>query len=159
MSEKARKGRANFDRLGLVSFGFFLILVGMIWAFTPNITEAVVEFGKDLGSHFQTIGGNVTLPVPEQSHPVVYSAAMQFCIIFALSEIFILGLRLVFHDSIDRMAGDVSGMAFWFSAGYFLYLLANASISWFGFLAGIIISAGLAIVASSLVKLLRRERR
>lgn len=158
MSEERKRRRGNTDWLGLVSFGFFLILVGTIWAFTPSLTEEVVRFGKDLVVHFQNVSGSITLPAPEFNHPVVYVAAMQFCIVFAIAQIAILGLRLIFHDSVDKMAGDASGMAFWFSAGYFLHLLANSHISWFGFLAGIIISGGLAIVATSLVKLLSRER-
>jgi hypothetical protein len=80
---------------------------------------------------------------------------MQFCLIFGGFEIVILVLRLAFHESIGRMADAVSGMAFWFSAGYFLSLLANQSIGWFSFIVGIIISAGLAIVATSIFKLFR----
>ena len=80
---------------------------------------------------------------------------MQFCLAFGVSQIVILILRLIFHDSLDKKSGTVFGIAFWFSTGFFLNMLANESIGWFGFLAGLIISIGLAIIASSLVKLFK----
>ena len=69
-------------------------------------------------------------------------------------QIVVLILRFIFHDSVDKKSGTVSGIAFWFSTGFFLNMLANESIVWFGFLAGLIIIIGLMIVVSSLIKLL-----
>lgn len=138
---------------GILTFGFFLLLVGSIWIATPNFTEEVTSFIEDF--HLAKIGENIFFPAPAHSHPVLFTAAMQFCFIFGAFQIIILALRFAFHESIDKKADTISGMAFWFSAGYFLNMLANDAIGWFGFLAGLIICVGLSIVVSSMVKLFR----
>jgi hypothetical protein len=154
MTEKQKKRSTGSDWLGLASFGFFLVLIGIIWMVTPNLTSETENFIKDF--HLENMTGSIVFPAPENvsSHSVVYLAAMQFCVIFGAFEIVILVLRFAFHDRLERKADAVSSMAFWFSASYFLNLLTNGSISWFSLFAGVIISGGLAIVASSLVKLL-----
>lgn len=139
--------------LGTFSFGFFLVLFGVIWIITPNFSSETINFAKDF--HFEHLTEHVVLPAPEHSHQVIYKAAMQFCLVFGVFQIVILILRFIFHDSLDKKSGTVSGIAFWFSTGFFLNMLANESIGWFGFLAGLIISIGLAIIASSLVILFR----
>ncbi len=139
--------------LSTLSFGFFLILFGVIWIITPNFSSEVIDFAKDF--HPEKLTEHVVLLTPKESHPVVYNAAMQFCLVFGAFQIVILVLRFIFHDSINRKSGTISNVAFWFSTGLFLNMLANKSIDWFGFLAGFIISIGLAIVASSLVKLFK----
>lgn len=136
-----------------LSFGFFLILFGVIWIITPNFSSKVVDFAKDF--RLEHLTEHVVLPAPEHSHPVVYRAAMQFCLVFGAFQIVILILRFIFHDSLDKKSGTISNIAFLFSTGFFLNMLANRSIDWFGFLAGLIVSIGLAIVASSLVKLFK----
>jgi hypothetical protein len=35
------------QRIGVISFGFSLILVGFIWLNTPNLEDAVVAFFRD----------------------------------------------------------------------------------------------------------------
>ena len=145
-----------FRRTGWLStftIGFFLILFGAIWIITPDFSREVIAFVKDF--HLEHLSKHVALPAPKGDHPVVYTAAMQFCLVYGVFQIVILVLRFIFHDSLDKKSGTISNIAFWFSAGFFLSMLANKAIGWFGFLAGLIISIGLAIIASSLVKLFR----
>ncbi len=66
----------------------------------------------------------------------------------------ILVLRFVFYDSLRRKADTFSGVVFWFTISFFLQMLVNDAIGWFGFIGGLIISAGAAVIAGSLVKLL-----
>jgi len=73
--------------------------------------------------------------------------------LFRVFEVVILVLRLVFHDSIDWKAYAASSVGFWFSVGFFLTLLINESIGWFGFVAETVIPGGLGIVADNLAKL------
>jgi len=139
--------------LSTLSFGFFLILFGVIWIITPNFSSEVINFAKDF--HLEHLTEHVVLPAPEQSHPVIYKAAMQFCLVFGAFQIAILVLRFIFHDTLDKKSGTVSNVAFWFSTSFFLNMLANEPTRWLGFLAGLIISIGLAIIASSVVKLFK----
>ncbi len=162
MNRNTKRRSPAVDLLGLFSFGFFILLIGAIWLSTPSppgLTEEVIRFGKDF--QLQNITDNVVFPAPRNlySHTVLFNAALQFCIIFGIFEIVLLTLRLALNDSIEKKASNVSGIVFWFSASYFLNWLVESSLqksglSWLGFLAGIIVSVGLAIVASSLVRLL-----
>jgi hypothetical protein len=155
MAENEKRRTRGTDWLSLISFGFFLILIGTIWMATPNLTEKVRDFFEDF--HLQNVTENIVFPAPEHqyNHLDVYTAAMQFCLIFGAFQILILVLRFVLHESLNRTAETLSGIVFWFSAGFFLYMLASQTIGWFGFLAGLIISVGLTIIASSFVKLIR----
>ncbi|MGA9387377.1 MAG: hypothetical protein WBV70_00960 [Candidatus Bathyarchaeia archaeon] len=125
------------------------------------LTDEVKTFFTSESWGLTPLTGNVSIPVPKhiRAFSTIYTAAEQFCFIFGFFQIAILILRFALHDSLERKADTVSGMAFWLSGGYFLnWLLANQSPdehTWFAFLAGIIISGGIAIVASSLVKLFR----
>lgn len=150
--EVSKKRDEKVDMLGLVSLGFFFIFVGAIWIVTPNLTEEVVDFFKDF--QLVKITQNIVFPAPAQSHPVVYTAAMQFCLTFGAFQIIILILRFVFRDSLKRKAETFSGIVFWFIAGFFLHMLIGEALSWFGFIAGLIIACGAAVTASSIVKLL-----
>ena len=148
MAQSVERHSEVTDWLSIVSLGFFLVLLGVIWIITPDWSSEVVDFIKDL---FENIEG---LPVPDYPHPVVYTAAMQFCLAFGVFHIGILALRFALRESVDRKIGTISGIVFWLGASFFLNVLATKTISWFGFLAGLIICVGLMIVVSSLVKLL-----
>ena len=151
-SSKTRYFRST-GWLSTLSFGFFLILCGAIWIITPNFSSEVIDFAKDF--HLEHFTEHIVLLAPKESHPVVYTAAMQFCLVFGVFQIVILVLRFIFHDSLDKKSGTISNITFWFSTSFFLNMLANKSTGWFGFLAGFIISIGLAIIASNIVKLFK----
>ena len=140
------------DWLSIVSIGFFLVLLGVIWIITPDCSSEVVTFFKSF--HLENVTERIILPVPGLDHSVVYTAAMQFCLAFGVFHIVILALRFVLRESMDRKTGTISGIVFWLGAGFFLNMLAAGDIGWFGFLAGLIICIGLLIIVSSLVKLL-----
>lgn len=152
--EKGRKPREGADWLGLVSFGFFFILVGMLWIITPNLTEKVIEFFKD----FQLVNltEHIVLPAPAHInlHRVVYTAALQFCLVFGIFQIIILILRFFFGSPLSKKAEALSGAVFLLTVGFFLQMLINETIGWLGLIGGIITSAGLAIILSSVLKLL-----
>jgi hypothetical protein len=154
MAESAKKRLEGTNWFGLLSFGLFLILLGAIWMTTSNLTEDVKAFVDSNNWHLENITENIAFPEPNDSHSILYTAAMQFCFIFGVLQIGILALRFVFYDSVNKKAETVSGIAFWFSISYFLNMLVNG-LSFFGFIGGLVISGGLAIVASSVVKLFR----
>jgi len=155
MAEKTSRRPRGTDWLGLASFGFFVLLIGAVWVFTPGLTSAVQNFVLDF--ELQNVTNSISLPAPAnvQDHTAVYLAAMEFCVVFGVFHVVVLALRFVFHDHIDRKADAASGMAFWFCAAYFMNLLYGGSIGWFSFIAGVVISGGVAITASSVVKLFR----
>lgn len=144
------------QKIGFVSFGFFLILVGFIWLNTPELKDAVVAFFKDF--HLKEAFQNVYLPAPRSQwgHPVVYGAFQQFCIGYGFFQIVVLALRFVFGSSIDNKAGTVSSFVFWLGLAFFVGLLRAEAVSWFAFLAGFLIVVGLSIIVRGLAQILMR---
>jgi len=141
------------DILGLASFGFFLLLIGVIWVITPNLSQKVIDFFEDFKLE-EEVFPNVFLPAPAHRHPVVYTALARFCFVFGLFQIVILVLRFVFREPVDKIAGTFSGMVFWLGAGFVANMLSAATIKWFVFLGWIIVLIGLSLVIRSLVVLL-----
>lgn len=156
MTARMERRSRGTDWLGLLSFGFLLLLLGTVWIMNPNaLADEAKSFVKNESWHLEPLTGNLSLPQPTRNFPAIYTAAEQFSVAFGFFEVAILILRIALHDRLYRKARTVSRIAFWLSAGYFLSLLANQSIGWFAFLAGVIISIGIAITASSVVRLFR----
>ncbi len=142
----------GLDRLGFASFGFFLVLIGVIFVITPNLGNEIADFLKDF--ELAEVSPKVYFPKPGSDRPVLYTAVAQFCIAYGLFQIAILILRLYFGDYLSRKAGTLSGVVFWLGAGYLLIILSAGNIEWFAFLSGLIIFVGLSLVVRSLVILL-----
>lgn len=151
MSVAKEKRSAGTDWIGVISFGFFLVLFGTLWIITPSPLEEARNFFTDF--QLQQVTGNILFPAPKDSHPIVYTTVMQFCLIFGTFQIVILALRFIFHEPLSRKSKTLSGIVFWLGVGFFLSMLAKNYISWFSFLSGIVISIGLSIIASNFVKL------
>ena len=141
------------DILGFASFGFFLLVIGVIWVITPNLSQEVVDFFKDFKLE-KEIFPNVFLPAPAGPHPVVYTALSRFCFVFGLFQIVILVLRFFFREPLGRVAGTFSGIVFWLGVGFVSNLLAAGTIEWFGFVGWFIVFIGLSLVVRSVLVLL-----
>jgi hypothetical protein len=149
LDERRWKG---LDMLGFVSFGFFLVLVGVIFVITPNLGDEIVAFFKDF--ELVEVYPNVFFPAPTPNHEVFYTAVAEFCIGYGLFQIAILILRVYLGDYLKKKAGTLSGAVFWLGAGYLLIILSAGNIEWFAFLSWLIIFVGLSLVVRSLVILL-----
>jgi len=143
--------REGWDVLSMVSFGFFLLLVGIIIIITPHPLKETQSFFRDL---FENAQG---FPAPSQPHPVFYTAIMRFTLIYGLFSIGILVLRFVLHESANRKANTASGVVFWLGVALFAYLLAAESIGWFAFWAGIVVVIGLMVIVGALVRFLSKH--
>jgi len=148
MDEIRLKG---LDMLGFVSFGFFLVLIGVIFVITPNLYDEIVAFSKDF--KLEEVYTNVYFPVPMSNHPVLYTAVAEFCVGYGLFHIAILCLRIYLRDYLSRKAGALSSVVFWLGAGYLLTILSAGNMEWFAFLGGLVVFVGLSLVVRSLVVL------
>lgn len=135
----------KIDFLAIVSLGFFLLLVGIIFASTPDLPKKIYDFGRDF--RLQTVYPGVSFygPSSVSSHTAVYNAAFQFCIGFAVFQVAILAARFAINDSIGRKAGTFSGLFFWFGAAAALWALMVGSIDWFMFLGWLVVLIGVVI--------------
>jgi len=149
--------REERDWFGFASFGFFLILIGVIFLVIPNFFSHVENFVKSF-NQTKEIYPNVFLPIPSGENTEVYRAIMYFCFIFGVFQIIILILRFAIKSSVNKKAGTLGGIVFFLSAGVFAYtLVMGGNEKWFFFLAGLVVSIGLSIIVNSLAKLLSRS--
>lgn len=147
--------REALDGLGIASFAFFLILISGIYIINPNIINEIVAFIRDF--RLVEVASGITLVAPASNHPVLYGAGLQFCIAFGLFQTLILTLRFFRGSSLKKKAETASGMVFWFGAAILTGILSAESISWFTFVAGLIILVGLSIVISALAPSMKAD--
>ena len=145
----SKRHSEKIDLLGIASFGFFLALIGVIFAITPNLPDRIYDFYHDF--QLQEAYPGVSLPAPVSNHPVLYGALFQFCLIFAIFQVVILVARFILKESIKRKSGTVSGLFFWFGAAVALSSLKSGSIDWFIFLGWLVVLVGTVIVVRSAI--------
>jgi hypothetical protein len=137
------------DDTGWISFGAFLIIVAVIYLRTPGLLSEAKAFVNDF--HLVELFQNFWWFVPSSNHPVLYTAAEQFCYAFGLVQILLLGLEFARGSSTHGKARTFSSVVFWLGTGYILSLLSQGVLTWLSFIAGLIILAGVSIVARALV--------
>ena len=143
----SRRQRGQMDVIGIATFGFFLLLVGVVLVITPGLPDRIYAFLNDF--RLQPFAPNIYFPAPRSNHPVLYTAISQFCLAFAVFQVFVLGARFVLKDTVDKKAGTVSSLIFWAGASWILSSLAATIIGWFAFVGLLITLIGISIVAKS----------
>jgi len=123
--------REQKDLIDIITFGLFIILIGIIFLFTPNLMNKVLIFFKDL--EFRGYTSFIYLPYPKSEHPILFNTLYNFCLFFAIIHIPILATRFILKDPIDKKAGAFSGLIFWFGAAYIINILITEQTSWTGY--------------------------
>ena len=146
--------------IGLLSFGFFIMLFALFFVIVPDYYTKVMNFFHSF--ELQAVFNNVLLPAPQGPHPVVYETVMQFCVVFGLFQFAILGLRFYFKSPITKIAETSSNIVTWLGAAYMFSLLLARTLEapeWFRFLGGIIAVFGLSLIVRSVIVLLFWKKR
>jgi len=151
LSEKRSK---RPDVIGIVTLGFLLLLVGMIFAITPNLIDRISDFLRDF--EIRELAPNWKLPTPKSHHLLLYTAAFQFCLAFAIFQILVLAARFILRDPIDRISGTISSIVFWFGASWLVNLLITETIEWFVFFGLLIALIGTSVIIKSVIGLIAR---
>ena len=147
----SRRSKGGLDIPGIVSFGFFLIIIGIVYLITPNIIEAFRIFFRDIELVNMPGTPNIFIPAPASSHPLLYAAVEKFCYAFGAAQVIILILRLIYRSNVSDRAKNIGDIVFWLGLGYVAGLLKADVISWFSFWSSFIILAGLSLTIKSLI--------
>ena len=146
-----------------VYIGLIFILLAVIYFINlpNNIWNSFVNF---IGSFVltQVPGTSISLPAPAYpaAYTVLYIAVFQFFLGIGILEIGILALRILLHSPLPRKAETIENIVFGLGTSYLVitYLVNTTIISeWFVFWAGIILIAGLSLVARAFVLLAGRH--
>jgi hypothetical protein len=135
-----------------ISIGFFLVLMGILFAITPNLFNEIIDLFKD----FELVHiPNSDLILPGPGFPVAFSTvyvfAAQFSFALSIFQIFILVLRFFIHSPWQKRAETVGNLVFWLGAGFLIQsflLVENVGIvQWFTFWSTIIMLIGVSLLA------------
>ncbi|MGD0644954.1 MAG: hypothetical protein ABSA75_08630 [Candidatus Bathyarchaeia archaeon] len=143
--------------------GAIFIILALVYLINlnNNLFNRIVNFFSSF-IFAQAPGTNISLPAPANpaAYMVLYTAAFQLSIGIAILEITILALRIFLHSPLARKAETIENIVFWLGASYLIitYLFRmTIQTEWFVFWAGIILIAGLSMVARAFVLLVRRN--
>lgn len=142
--------------IGTVSAGLFLIIVGTIFINTPALFDKIVDFFNDFTT-VKVSNLSIYLPAPANpaSHAIVYSAAMQFSLVWGITQIGILALRFTLHSSSRRKAETAGNAFYWLLSSYAIQrLLIEDNLldetKWFQFWTAIIMIIGASLVVRAI---------
>jgi hypothetical protein len=154
LTDKRRDGLFS-----VVFVGLFFIMVAVVYFInlSNNIWNSFLSFINSFVLT-QVPGTSIFLPAPQNptGYIVLYNAAFEFCLGIGLLEMAILAIRILMHSPLPRKAETIENLVFWLGASYLViaYLINMTIMSeWFVFWAGIILIAGLALVARAFVLL------
>jgi hypothetical protein len=147
-----------------LSIGGFFIILGLVFAFTPAISQQTNNFFSDLTTvtfPYGSPGSTVSLLAPAHSadHQGFYTAVMNFLIGIGVLQIVILVLRFAVHSRINRIAQSVGDLIFWLGAAVLanVFLLAGTQSGWFQFWSALIVIIGVSLIARFFVYLFKRH--
>jgi len=156
-------GRHQEGLLTALGFGGFLIIVGLVFALTPNLWQRVMDFFHDISTVTFPLGSstsNIVLPAPQHSgnHDVLYTALLQFDVALGILQVIILGLRVWIHSTTRKIADTIGDAIFWLGSAALVnaFLLTGTHSSWFEYWATLIILVGVSFVARAIVYFVRR---
>jgi len=153
--ESYRRKRRLEGVFGAISAGFFLLLLGGIFVATPDLAEAIRVFSTNFRNI--EVAPNLFLPVPLSPHPILYTAAEQFCLAYGFFQVIMLVLRLGARSPIDGVARNIQSILFWLGAGLITsrLLIEATGLSvrqeWFAFWSAIIMLAGLSLIIRGII--------
>jgi hypothetical protein len=134
-------GEGERDYLGLVSVGFFIIIVGIVFLSNMNIIE---EFRQWI----ELMSTRRTFVRPSDG---LLSSAKLFFILAGVSNCVMAGIRMAFNDVKNRIISNaLSGVALVLFA-YFIQLYAARSITWVAALGYEAIAVGLLVMLYSVL--------
>jgi hypothetical protein len=164
MSQSPRKYR--FLHEGLITalaIGGFFILLGLVFALTPGISQKTNTFFSDLTIVTYSLGSSSTVNLPAPASPAAhldfYTALTIFLLGVGILQIVILALRLCAKSPIRRISETVGNLIFWLGAAAManIFLLTGTLNGWFQFWSALIVFIGASLIARFFVHLLRRH--
>ena len=143
-----------------ISLGAFLILVGVVFATTPNLFDKIVAFFNNFDI-VPVSGIPIYLPAPTApwAHAALYSAVTQLSLGLGILQILILALRLIAHSPLNKTAETVGNLVFWCGTNYLVSTLLNETTTlriWFAFWSGIIVLIGVSLIIRAVILLAQR---
>jgi hypothetical protein len=129
------------DYTGLVSFGIFLVIVGIVFIANPNVISSFSSWTEQMAKA-------KSLLRPPQD--LIDSAALFFGLI-GLSDFFLAGVRFIAYRVTRRVLSNIlSGVALVLFS-YLIYLYGRHGLTWQVALATEVVACGLLVIVYSIM--------
>jgi hypothetical protein len=150
LSPRSREGA-----LSAIGVGFFFVLAGTIFIMTPHLYDSFATFFRNF-KVVQVPNTQLSFfaPTIPDVHITVYTAALQFSILWSLFQITFLALRIAAHSPLAKKAETLSNVIFWIGASYLVYAMLNETTTvaiWFAFWSEMLMLLGLSLVIRALI--------
>jgi len=131
-----------------VSFGFFVLLLGILFVFTPDLFGKISDFFGDLGID-EISNSGVFLPAPEVpgSHLALYNVMGLVSITGVVFQAIMLVLRFVMPSSWVKRSETLGNFVYWIGVAFLVQWFLIDSTQWFVFWSCIIMAAGVSLIA------------
>lgn len=141
--------------LSWLSFGVFLIIIGVLFILNPNLIEEVRGFFEDF--KLEQVSGGFYFPAPQNRHPTLYNSIALFCFTFGTYQIFLLILKTALGAASTKKVETFTSVLFWLAAGFAMLMLKNGAIGWMTFIAWLIILTAIIIIIRSVAYIIFRR--
>jgi len=138
--------------ISVSSLGFFLVLIGIIFALTHGFFSAFLTFFKDLGLvQVPNVYTWVVLPAPKNpaDHTTVYSVASWFSFVWGIFLVALLVVRILADSPLKKKAQNVSDIFYWLANGFLIGYFLNettTTVMWFSYWSAVIMLLGVSLI-------------
>ena len=157
-SAETRLKRSDDRLLRLVSFGVFLLILGITVLATPNLGAEISAFVQDVKLEQIQPGGNVSFPVPQGPHPQLYGTVALFSLAFGVYLIVLLIAKSALGADLNQKAETLTDVIFWLGIGFVMLALARETIAWLVFIAIVVVLIAIIILVRSAAFLISKKR-
>ncbi len=162
----ARNWSPHEGLITALAIGGTFIILGLVFALTPDIPHATNLFFSDLTTRTYPFGSpgstiSIVAPAHPAQHTVFYDAVMNFLLGVGILQIVVLALRFYVKSPVRRIAETIGNLIFWLGAAVVanVFLLAGTLNGWFQFWSALIILIGVSLIARFFVHLAGRQYR
>ena len=130
-----------------ISFGFFLLLLGILFVSTPDLFGKISNFFTDLGLE-EVSNSGVFLPAPEipRSHLALYNVMGTVSIAAVVFQAVMIVLRFVMSSSWAKRSETLGSFVYWIGVAFLVQWFLIDNTQWFVFWSCIIITAGISLL-------------
>ena len=135
--------------MSAISVGFFFVLVGIIFIFTPNLVDKIVNFFEDITFvNIANLPSNIFLPQPAtvNAHTAFYTSVQQFSMVWGVFLAAMLVIRFATSSPMRNKAENLGDIVFWFGTAYLIQTWLIGRSEWFEFWALILVLLGISLI-------------
>ncbi|WGM89091.1 MAG: hypothetical protein IAX21_08445 [Candidatus Bathyarchaeota archaeon] len=131
-----------------ISFGFFILILGILFISTPDLYGNITDFFGDIGIE-EVSNSGVFLPAPEdpRSHLALYNVMGLVSIAGVVFQAIMLILRFVIPSTWTKRSETMGNFVYWIGVAFLVQWFLIDSTQWFVFWSCIIMAAGVSLIA------------